>query len=84
MSGVGTPLYYSPELCEERPYDDKSDLWALGCVCYEMAVKSPPFLAANAVALAGVLNVLISRMPANARFHTNITYCMYIFLLIEK
>ena len=29
---IGTPYYLSPELCEEKPYNDKSDVWALGCI----------------------------------------------------
>lgn len=52
-SGVGTPLYYSPELCREEPYNDKSDVWALGCVVYELATLQLPYQATNAVALAG-------------------------------
>ena len=33
---IGTPYYMSPEIMESRPYEFKSDLWALGCVLYEM------------------------------------------------
>jgi NIMA (never in mitosis gene a)-related kinase len=33
----------SPELVGGRGYDEKSDIWALGCVCYEMAALRPPF-----------------------------------------
>lgn len=39
----GTPLYMSPELVEEKPYDHTSDLWSLGCILYELFVGSPPF-----------------------------------------
>lgn len=28
----GTPYYLSPELVEGLPYNDKSDMWALGCI----------------------------------------------------
>ena len=34
---VGTPCYISPELCEGKPYNQKSDIWALGCVLYELS-----------------------------------------------
>eukprot|EP00240_Pyramimonas_obovata_P016030 CAMPEP_0118942696 /NCGR_PEP_ID=MMETSP1169-20130426/36654_1 /TAXON_ID=36882 /ORGANISM="Pyramimonas obovata, Strain CCMP722" /LENGTH=283 /DNA_ID=CAMNT_0006887753 /DNA_START=73 /DNA_END=921 /DNA_ORIENTATION=- len=36
MTVIGTPYYMSPEIMESKPYDFKSDLWALGCVLYEM------------------------------------------------
>ena len=40
---IGTPYYISPELCKDLPYDKKSDVWALGCVLYEMVMLKHPF-----------------------------------------
>lgn len=42
---VGTPYYMAPEMCEEKPYNEKSDIWALGCVLYEMCAQKHPFQA---------------------------------------
>jgi hypothetical protein len=39
----GTPLYMSPELVKEQPYDATSDLWSLGVILYELFVGQPPF-----------------------------------------
>ena len=44
---VGTPYYMSPELFSNKPYNHKSDIWALGCCVYEMATLRPPFSAHN-------------------------------------
>ncbi|KFQ69464.1 Serine/threonine-protein kinase Nek5, partial [Phaethon lepturus] len=39
---VGTPYYLSPEICENRPYNNKTDIWSLGCVLYELCTLKHP------------------------------------------
>lgn len=34
---IGTPYYMSPELFKNKPYNYKSDVWAAGCVLYELS-----------------------------------------------
>eukprot|EP00105_Crassostrea_gigas_P014523 XP_011431211.1 PREDICTED: uncharacterized protein LOC105330955 isoform X2 [Crassostrea gigas] len=48
---LGTPYYISPEMCEGKPYNDKSDIWALGCILYEMACLQKTFEGSNLPAL---------------------------------
>ncbi len=33
---VGTPYYLSPEICMKKPYNQKSDVWSMGCMLYEL------------------------------------------------
>lgn len=40
---TGTPYYLSPEVFQNKPYSFKSDIWAIGCILYEMATLKVPF-----------------------------------------
>ena len=39
----GTPMYQSPEQCRGEEYGSKVDIWALGCVLYEMCALRPAY-----------------------------------------
>lgn len=50
---IGTPYYMSPEIFQNKPYSYKSDVWALGCVLYEMTTLNHAFDANSLNGLAG-------------------------------
>lgn len=40
---IGTPIFMSPEMFRQVPYGHKADIWALGCILYEMMALTEPF-----------------------------------------
>lgn len=46
-TAIGTPSYLAPEMCENKPYGTKVDMWSLGVILYEMISLKLPFQATN-------------------------------------
>ncbi len=48
---VGSVYYMSPEQCMGKKADNRSDIYALGCIMFEALTGSPPFSADNPIGL---------------------------------
>lgn len=78
---IGTPYYLSPEICEEQPYNDKSDVWALGCILYELCTYTHPFNAKSQGAL--ILKILKAEYEPIKTFYSNDLQDLVKFILIK-
>jgi serine/threonine protein kinase/predicted ATPase len=57
---IGTPAYMAPEQARAEPLDERTDLFALGCLLYELATGRPPFYGESVTA---ILLALIGETP---------------------
>eukprot|EP00968_Pinguiococcus_pyrenoidosus_P015180 scaffold1397_cov254-Pinguiococcus_pyrenoidosus.AAC.10 len=74
---IGTPFYMSPEIFKNKPYNHKSDIWALGCVLYELTTLNHAFDAASLNGLAS--KIIRGRYP---QIHPR--YSRYLRSLIDS
>ena len=57
---LGTPAYMSPEQATGRPIDRRTDVWAFGCVLFEMLTGARPFRGETAT---DTLSAVLGREP---------------------
>ncbi|MDQ2767764.1 MAG: serine/threonine-protein kinase [Gemmatimonadota bacterium] len=68
---LGTPTYMSPEQAmAERDIDGRSDVYALGCVLYEMIAGTPPFVGPTAASI--IARHTLDRVPSLAIVRENV------------
>ncbi|XP_049432113.1 serine/threonine-protein kinase Nek3 [Epinephelus fuscoguttatus] len=70
---VGTPYYVAPEIWDNKPYNNKSDVWSLGCVLYELCTLRHPFQASSWKSLIlkvcrGVYPALPNHLPYELQY----------------
>ncbi len=42
-----TVLYIASEIIQDHSYDNKSDIWSVGCIIYQLCTYTPPFICSS-------------------------------------
>jgi hypothetical protein len=58
---LGTPAYMAPEQVQGKPLDKRVDIWAFGCVLYEMVTGEQPF---RGETISDVLAAVLTAEPS--------------------
>ncbi|PAA64197.1 hypothetical protein BOX15_Mlig019498g2, partial [Macrostomum lignano] len=70
-TAIGTPYYVSPEIVKSEAYNNKTDIWSLGCVLYELLTLNHAFEAKNEKQL--YINIKLGNvMPVSPRYSSEI------------
>jgi tRNA A-37 threonylcarbamoyl transferase component Bud32 len=77
---IGTPTYMAPEQCRGVAVDHRADLYALGCVIYELCCGRPPFVGEG----AGDVLAAHIHMPVPAMSKTNAEIPQIVEALVRR
>jgi serine/threonine protein kinase/tetratricopeptide (TPR) repeat protein len=72
---VGTPHYLAPELIAGTKFDQRSDVYSVGCTAYELLTGRPPFVPRDGRGLSDILDQHVNdtpRRPSKVRPEANI------------
>ena len=56
QSFVGTVAYSAPEIVKREDYNEKADIWSLGCIIHELMCLKPAFTGNNPLLLAKIIS----------------------------
>ena len=80
-TNVGTPYFMAPEVCRGDPYGEKADVWAIGCILYELALLRKPF---DADSIQGVFDKIIHKPLDFYGEELNTDVRMLIIAMLDK
>ncbi|KAG7216469.1 hypothetical protein INR49_001955 [Caranx melampygus] len=83
-SVVGTILYSCPEVVKNEPYGEKADIWALGCILYQMATLQPPFYSTNMLSLASKATQRHTHTHTQTSYFTSNIKCFSVHLSVSN
>ncbi|CAL6105217.1 Kinase [Hexamita inflata] len=70
---VGSPYYISPEIIQECGYNDKADIWSLGCVLYELCTFNRVFTGSSLYTVFQNINSQQHTPINNSRYSQNLS-----------
>lgn len=77
QTAIGTPYYLSPEICQGKKYNAKSDIWSLGVILYELCTLKHPFDANN-------INALVTKIVRSKPSPISKDYSLKLRKLVEE
>ena len=80
-TNVGTPYFMAPEVCKGELYGEKADVWAIGCILYELALLRKPF---DADSIQGVFDKIINKPLDLMGEELDVNIRMLVIAMLDK